>query len=107
MPVNIPSAPPRGRAGRFSLDKLYLGDSLSLMADLPDGAVDLVITDPPFAIDFRAARNNYHRTGSRVIKGYREVSPEDYPEFTRSWMAQAYRVLSPTGSLYVFSGGPG
>jgi site-specific DNA-methyltransferase (adenine-specific) len=104
MPVNIPPAPPGGRTGRFSLDQLYLGDSLSLMAGLPDGAVDLVITDPPFAIDFRAARNNYHRTSSRVLRGYREVRPEDYPEFTRSWLAQAHRVLSPTGSLYVFSG---
>ena len=104
MPVKTPTAPPGGRTGRFLLDQLYLGDSLSLMSEIPDGAVDLVITDPPFAIDFRAARNNYHRTGSRVVEGYREIAPEDYLEFTRSWMAQAYRVLSPTGSLYVFSG---
>jgi site-specific DNA-methyltransferase (adenine-specific) len=90
--------------GSFAPDHLYLGDSLLLMKELPDGAVDLVITDPPFAIDFRAARNNYHRTGSRVIGGYREVRPEEYPEFTRSWLAEAYRVLSPAGSLYVFSG---
>ncbi|MDD1666116.1 MAG: site-specific DNA-methyltransferase [Methanomicrobiales archaeon] len=102
MPVTGPS--PEGRTGRFSLDELYLGDSLTLLGDLPDGAVDLVVTDPPFAIDFRPHRNNYHRTGSRVIAGYREVSPGEYPEFTRSWLAQAYRVLSPSGSLYVFSG---
>ncbi|MDD1659549.1 MAG: site-specific DNA-methyltransferase, partial [Methanomicrobiales archaeon] len=102
--MNNPPATPGGRTGRFSLDQLYLGDSLSLMADLPDEAVDLVITDPPFAIDFRAARNNYHRTGSRVVEGYREIAPEDYLAFTTEWMTQAFRVLCPTGSLYVFSG---
>lgn len=104
MPVNIPPVPPHERTGRFPLDQLYPGDSLSLMEELPDGAVDLVITDPPFAIDFRAARNNYHRTGSRVMEGYREIAPEDYLAFTTEWMGHAFRVLRPTGSLYVFSG---
>jgi site-specific DNA-methyltransferase (adenine-specific) len=102
--VTGPASRPDGRTGNLSPDELYLGDSLSLMGQLPDGAVDLVITDPPFAIGFRAARNNYHRTGSRVIEGYREVSPGEYPGFTRSWLGQAHRVLSPSGSLYVFSG---
>ena len=100
----IPPAESGGGTGRFSPDNLYLGDSLSLMKELPDGAVDLVITDPPFAIDFRAARNNYHRTGSRVMEGYREIAPEDYLAFTTEWIGQAFRVLRPTGSLYVFSG---
>jgi site-specific DNA-methyltransferase (adenine-specific) len=104
MPVTAPGPPSRERTGRFAVDDLYLGDSLALLGELPDGAVDLVVTDPPFAIDFRAARNNYNRTGSRVIGGYREIPPEEYPEFTRSWLAHAHRILSPTGSLYVFSG---
>ncbi len=104
MQVKIPPHSPGGRTGRFPIDQLYLGDSLSLMADLPDGAIDLIITDPPFAIDFRATRNNYNRTGSRVMQGYREIAPEDYLAFTTDWMGQAFRVLRPTGSLYVFSG---
>ena len=102
--MSTPPATTGGGTGRFSLDQLYPGDSLSLMGGLPDRAVDLVITDPPFAIDFRAARNNYHRTGSRVMEGYREIAPEDYLAFSREWMGQAFRVLRPTGSLYVFSG---
>jgi site-specific DNA-methyltransferase (adenine-specific) len=39
-----------------------------------------------------------------VVEGYREVAAEDYLEFTREWMAQVFRALQPTGSLYVFSG---
>jgi glycosyltransferase involved in cell wall biosynthesis len=31
-----------------------------ILREVPDGAVDLVVTDPPFAIDFRSQRNNYH-----------------------------------------------
>ena len=31
----------------------------------PDGSVDLIVTDPPFAIDFKAQRLNYNRTGEQ------------------------------------------
>ena len=93
-----------GRAGRFPVDGIYPGDARDLLREIPDGMVDLVVTDPPFAIEFRATRANYHRTGSRVVEGYREVAAEDYLDFTRVWMEQVFRVLRPTGSLYVFSG---
>ena len=88
----------------FLTDTIYLGDALELLRKVPDGSVDLVITDPPFAIDFRPQRNNYNRTGSRVVGGYREVAAEDYLSFTKEWLSEAFRVLGTTGSLYVFSG---
>lgn len=75
-----------------------------LAARLPDRSVDLVITDPPFGIEFQAKKANYNRKGSRVLEGYNEVKGADYPEFTRLWLAQVKRVLKPSGSLYIFSG---
>jgi len=93
-----------GRTGTFAIDEIHLGDARELLREIPDGTVDLVVTDPPFAIQFRAARTNYHRTGSRVLDGYREIAAEEYLAFTKDWMEQAFRVLRPTGSLYVFSG---
>jgi len=92
------------RLGRFAQDSIYEGDALALMPDIPAGAIDLIVTDPPFAIDFKAHRLNYNRKGSNVIEGYREVPAEDYGEFTRSWMTEAARVLAPSGSMYIFSG---
>jgi len=83
---------------------IHEGDALDLLPEVPDGAVDLIITDPPFAIDFRAQRLNYNRKGAHVIEGYREIPEEEYGVFTRQWMAEAARVLVPTGSMYVFSG---
>jgi site-specific DNA-methyltransferase (adenine-specific) len=93
-----------GPPGRFPPDSIHLGDAIELLREVPDGSVDLVVTDPPFAIDFRPQRNNYNRTGSRVVEGYREIAAEDYPAFTKEWMGEACRVLRTTGSLYVFSG---
>lgn len=90
--------------GPFSLDSVHLGDALNLLPLLPAESIDLIVTDPPFAIDFKARKMNYHRTGSRVIEGYREIPASEYGAFTSRWMNEAFRVLSPTGSLYVFSG---
>lgn len=74
------------------------------MGKVPDGMVDLIITDPPFAIDFKAHRANYNRTQNRVMVGYSEIAATDYPAFTQAWMKQAYRVLKDTGSIFIFSG---
>ena len=71
---------------------------------IPKNKIDLVITDPPFAINFKAKKANYNRTQSRVIEGYHEILPENYFEFTLNWMSEVYRILKESGSMYVFSG---
>ena len=74
------------------------------MKTIPNEKIDLVVTDPPFAINFKAKKSNYNRTASRVLSGYDEIKAEDYYDFTNAWMAEAYRILKKSGSMYVFSG---
>ncbi|MFB3785228.1 MAG: site-specific DNA-methyltransferase [bacterium] len=83
---------------------IYNMDCIQGMKLLPPGHVDLIITDPPFAIEFKARRTNYNRTQSRVMDGYNEIAADEYLDFTRAWMSEARRVLSETGSAFVFSG---
>jgi len=86
------------------LDQIHNMDCIEGMKNLPDASIDLVITDPPFAIDFKACRSNYNRTHSRVITGYNEIGADAYADFTLGWMSEACRVLKPSGSMFVFSG---
>tara|TARA_B100001245_G_C22846711_1_gene406963 strand:+ start:466 stop:1197 length:732 start_codon:yes stop_codon:yes gene_type:complete len=74
------------------------------MKTIPDETIDLVVTDPPFAINFKAKKANYNRIASRVLSGYNEINVEDYYKFTNNWMRQVKRVLKKSGSMYVFSG---
>lgn len=53
------------------------GDCISGMAAMPASCVDLVVTDPPFAIRFKAGRSNYNRKAGNVLPGYMEVERED------------------------------
>jgi len=90
--------------GNIEFNKIYNMDCIEGMKLIPDNTIDLVITDPPFAIDFKAKRNNYHRTQSRVLEGYNEIQKEEYYNFTFKWMKEIYRILKESGSMYVFSG---
>jgi site-specific DNA-methyltransferase (adenine-specific) len=92
------------RIGEFLSDGIYHGDALDLMTRVPAGSMDLIVTDPPFAIDFKSQRGNYNRNGERVLSGYREIPRSEYLSFSRTWMQEAYRILSSSGSMYVFSG---
>lgn len=88
----------------FEINKVYNLDCIEGMKKIPSNTVDLVITDPPFGIDFKAKKENYNRTNSRVIEGYNEIKGKDYYHFTLAWMKEVKRVLKESGSMYVFSG---
>ncbi|MGC8977223.1 MAG: DNA-methyltransferase [Candidatus Ratteibacteria bacterium] len=92
------------KLGKFLIDEIYCGDSLKLLKEIPSGSIDLIITDPPFAIDFKGKRNNYKRKKDNVIDGYNEIPKEKYYQFTYNWIKEAHRILKITGSMYVFSG---
>ena len=89
---------------KFSLNKIYNQDCIDGMKDIPDNKIDLVITDPPFAINFKSKKANYNRNASRVLPGYNEIESKDYYNFTYNWMSQINRILKKSGSMYVFSG---
>ena len=67
--------------------RLYQGDSIKWLESLPTSSVDLVFADPPYNIK-KAEWDNFE-------------SQEKYIEWSIRWIAQAARVLKPTGSLYV------
>ena len=79
-------------------------DCINGMQLIPKNKIDLIVTDPPFAINFKASRENYNRKKSRVLEGYNEIKPEDYYDFSFNWMSESFRILKDSGSMYVFSG---
>jgi site-specific DNA-methyltransferase (adenine-specific) len=67
--------------------ELWHADVLELLAPLADGSVDLVVADPPYAID-KAAWDEFE-------------SLEAYVAWCDLWLAEVARVLAPHGSAYV------
>lgn len=89
---------------QVDFNNIYNMDCIEGMTLMPNNCIDLIVTDPPFAINFGAKRSNYNRTGSRVLDGYNEIAAAAYLDFTKAWMTQAFRVLSDSGSAFIFSG---
>lgn len=72
--------------GEFELDNIYCGNPVELIKKIPDNSIDLIVTDPPFAIDFGPKRSNYNRKDSNVLEGYSEVSKKEYYNFSFNWI---------------------
>lgn len=89
---------------KLKFNEIYNIDCIEGMKNIPEKSIDLVITDPPFAIEFGAKRSNYNRKESRVLEGYNEIPKNEYYNFTLDWMKEVYKTLKDSGSMYVFSG---
>lgn len=75
---------------------LMLGDCLERMKEIPDGSVDLVLTDPPYNI---ARKNNFHTMGRAGI---------DFGEWDKgfdlfSYMEDIPKILNKNGSVVIFN----
>jgi site-specific DNA-methyltransferase (adenine-specific) len=83
----------------------YRGDCITGAARyIPDGSVDLVITDPPYGINGDTLHKHYNRNETFVVNGYVEIPMEEYGAFSLSWIREAERILKPGGSIYIVSG---
>ncbi|MHA7703415.1 DNA-methyltransferase [Mycobacterium sp. ML4] len=71
---------------------LYLGDALSVIRELPDGAVDCVVTSPPYY-----SLRDYGVEGQYGL----EASPTEYVETMRAVFAELRRVLADDGTLWL------
>lgn len=71
---------------------IILGDALSELPKLQSSSFDLIIADPPYNL------------GKNYGNNHDTKEFEDYLHFSRSWLKEAHRLLSPRGTLYVFMG---
>jgi len=63
----------------IELNKIYCGDCLELMKEMPDNSVDSIVTDPPYGISFMGKKWDYKIPGVDVWKeALRVLKPGGY-----------------------------
>lgn len=72
------------------VNKIIKGDCREILPQLSPESVDLLLTDPPYGMRYRA------KAGSRPIVGDGDLS------WFRPFIREAYRVLKPNTHAYVF-----
>jgi len=75
----------------MSID-IKIGDARSLFHTIPNNSIDLIIADPPYNLGKNYGNNH-------DLKAF-----DDYLRFSRTWLAEAVRVLNNQGTLYLFMG---
>lgn len=73
--------------------ELWQGDCLELMKNIPDGSVDLVLTDPPYGMAFKS---NYRK------EKYNEIQNDKSLEWLERYISECYRVLKNNSAIYCF-----
>lgn len=101
------------------LDTIYNQDCVTGMQEhIPDNSIDIIIADPPYNLN-RGKQANYSfdhaKAKGRSKKSIDSVatvdssnqdwdtfSYDEYIDFSVSWLTEAYRVLKPEGSMWIF-----
>ncbi|MBH69199.1 MAG: site-specific DNA-methyltransferase [Rhodospirillaceae bacterium] len=105
---------------------VFLGDCLSLIREIPDNSIDLILSDIPYGIgadewDVLHSNRNMAYGGAspaqlkssgfkkrgKPINGWSEADkkiPKEYYDWCMTWAPEWTRVLKPGGSAFVFAG---
>jgi len=99
------------------MNQIYFGDNLPILQQIPAESVHLIYIDPPFNTGKRQVRTEMKvtrsvegdRTGfsgrkyATTIMGTKEYVDvfDDYLDFLEPRLKEAYRILSPDGTLYL------
>lgn len=85
------------------LDQILMDDCIETMRALPDASVDMIFADPPY--NLQLGGDLFRPEGGRVDAVDNDWDKFDtfaaYDEFTRAWLAEARRLLKPSGTLWV------
>ena len=71
------------------IDGVFLGLALSGLEQVPNNTIDLIIATPPES----PKHNPQDRGGIMTLK--------EYFEWNESWLKESFRVLKPTGAVYL------
>jgi len=80
-------------------NQIYCGDCLEVMKDIRDESIDLIVTDPPYLINYRTNRRQDKDHEFCTV-----IQNDDNPEVVAESIYQCFRVLKPDTACYMFCG---
>jgi len=91
------------KLGNFELNKIYEGDSLELLKQVPDNSIDLIFADPPYNLQLNGDLYRPNQTKVDAVNDDWDKfeSMEEYDRFTTTWLKECHRILKNTGCLWV------
>ena len=69
---------------------LYNQDCLDLLRNIIEESIDLIVTDPPFGVNYK---NSFYNDSEDFVK-----------QESKKWLKEMYRVLKTNSHCYIFTG---
>lgn len=90
----------------MSNGKIITGNSIEVMAKLPENSIDLIFADPPYWMRTEGVLMRFEGTEFNGCDDNWDQfdSLENYERFTEAWLKECYRILKPNGSMWVIGG---
>ena len=91
----------------MSTYKIINGNCIEELKKIEANSINLIFADPPYWMRVSGALKRVEGTdydGCADEWDNQFESLDDYIEFTRNWLKECYRVLSPNGSIWVIGG---
>ena len=81
----------------MELNKIYNEDCLEGMKRIPDGSVDLIVTDPPYLMNYKTGRrkDKSHRFNDVILN-------DDNEQLITDYVKECYRILKDDTAMYLF-----
>lgn len=87
------------------LSKIIKGDCRKVMATMPKNKIPLIVTDPPYNASAKGVNLINNKTGGAYYKVNEKWDKfgdySNYIKFTREWIKEADKLLTPNGSIIV------
>ena len=84
--------------------RIYYGDCISVMDELPRGQFAMMFADPPYNLSGKGLSLLGSKTGGdyhKMNEKWDEMPAGDYGKFTDAWVGKACGLLTGTGAAYV------
>ena len=94
---------PQDLAQVLPVGQILTGDCIEAMRGLPSASIDMIFADPPYNLQLGGdlARPDGSHVDAVTDAWDKFDSFATYDQFTREWLAEARRVLKPSGALWV------
>jgi site-specific DNA-methyltransferase (adenine-specific) len=73
------------------VDRFIVGNFFTGIKDIPNGSINFVEIDPPYAIDLKTVKLHPEQI---AFSKYNEITPTDYPMFIANVLQETFRVMA-------------
>lgn len=80
---------------KLPINKIIQGDCLEVMKSIPNESIDMIITDPPYGMDYQSSRRT-------ATPKFEKIENDTTLEWLSPFLTESFRVMKENTHIYLF-----